>query len=702
MTRTLSLILLLALAAAVWAADLPISDVVLFSSGVGYFQRSGMVTDDATVALSFKTEQINDLLKSLVLLDLDGGKVGAVTYGAKDPISKTLQAFAVNLTDNPTMGQLLNRLRGVAARVTLQNSNEVITGKILGVEIKKPVVENEVVQVEMLNLLTPDGLRSIRLEDVAALRLLDDKLNAELQNALQVVASGLDNQRKPMLLSFTGKGQRRVLVGYLTETPIWKTSYRLVLGDKESLLQGWAIVENTGDADWTNVRLSLVSGRPISFMQDLYTSLYVPRPLVKPELYTSLSPMAYAGDLGKEAAPEAKTSATPADAAGVDADDADKQQSSDKANATLAGVRTTMPTAASTSFTSNVTLFTNNIGENNILTPGHARVSVVSAAKATDLGQAFQYHMNEPVTLPRQQSALLPIVSGNVGAWKVSIFNPEVHGKFPLYGLRLKNLTGVHLMGGPITIYNDDVYGGDATFEDLQPGEQRLISYAIDLGAECEFKANDDNAQILAFKVVKGVLQVTRKYHRAVEYTCKVKDGKERVLIIEHAYNNGWDLIEPAKADERTDKLYRFTVRMNGKDPVKFPVVEEHTEIQGSFLTQVDTDTIVGYLKTGKVSAKVRDVLQRVMTMQNVVLDYQRKKNLFQQEIQSISTEQERIRRNMGAIDHSSDLYKRYVTKLGAQETRIEKLRELISDATDKEEAQRKELENYVSVLTLE
>ena len=699
MTRIFTLVLLLAGAAALWAAELPITDVVLFSSGVGYFQRAGTVTDNATVPLAFKPEQINDLLKSLVLLDLDGGKVGAVTYGAKDPISKTLQAFAVNITDNPSMAQLLNRLRGVAAEVTVTGKVEIITGKILGVETKKKVMDKEVVEIDTLNLLTTDGLKSLHLDDVTSLRLLDEKLNTELQNALQVVASGLDNQRKPVLLTFNGKGERRVIVGYLTETPIWKTSYRLVLGEKESLLQGWAIVENTGDADWTNVHLSLVSGRPISFMQDLYTSLYVPRPVVKPELFASLAPVAYAGDLswtnviGATGFELQRTDGTttfgrplpppppkplPSLMQGSAGNKAEIQ-------ITTGALLQNVPQAAQAR-----------------LDVEQVRTSVISAARATDLGQAFQYNLTEPVNLPRQQSALLPIVSGAVGAWKVSIFNPEVHPKFPLYGLRLKNLTGVHLMGGPITIYNDSVYAGDATFEDLQPGEQRLISYAIDLGAECEFKDKEDNTQILAFKVVKGVLQVTRKFRRSVEYTCKAKDGKDRVFVIEHAYNNNWDLVEPAKADERTDKYYRFTVHMNGKDATTFPVVEEHTELQGTFLTQVDTDTIVGYLKTGKVSAPVREVLQRVITMQNVLLDTQHKKDLFQQEIQSISTEQQRIRSNMEAIEHASDLYKRYMTKLDNQETRIEKLRTQITELQDRAESQRKELEAYVAGITLE
>ncbi|MHB9132996.1 MAG: hypothetical protein ACYDBB_18165 [Armatimonadota bacterium] len=678
-----------------WAAELPITNVVLFSSGVGYFERSGTVLNDATVQLSFKPEQINDLLKSLVLLDLDGGKVGAVTYGAKEPLSKTLQAFAVNITDNPSLAQLLNRLRGVPIEVTATNT---ITGKILGVEIKKKIVDKETFEFEILNILTDTGLRSVRLEEVTSLRLLDERLNKELQDALLVVASGLDNQRKPVLITFNGTGERRVVIGYLMETPIWKTSYRLVLGEKENLLQGWAIVENTGDADWKNVRLSLVSGRPISFIQDLYTPLYVPRPLVKPDLYVSLRPVEYAGD-GDDtfiASGMVRTGTLPANMTNTYDISRLNDTNGGKVAANNAQI---LFQATNDGRQQNNAQFN---GWNQKDAVNQLRSSVVSAAKSSDLGQAFRYTIKEKVDLPRQQSALLPIVTGEVDAWKVSIFNPEVHGKFPLYGLRLKNTTGQHLMGGPITVYNNNVYAGDATFEDLQPSEQRLISYAIDLGMEGEQKVKEANAEILAFKIVKGTLYVNRKYHREVEYSFKVKDGKERTIIVEHAFNQGWKLMEPEKADEKTDRFYRFTLRLGDKQTSKLTVVEETTAQEGSVITSIDSDTIVAYMKHGKISLVVKNALEQVTQKQSELLEITRKKALYQQEIQGITNEQQRIRSNMNALNQGSDLYKRYVTKLGEQETRIERLRGLIEDLQEREESQRKELNAYVAGLTLE
>lgn len=682
MTRLGFSLLTFVLAAAVWAADLPITDVVLYSSGVGYVERAGKVTDNSTVQLSFKQDQINDLLKSLVLLDLDGGQVGAVTYGAKDPISKTLQAFAIDLNDNPSLGQILNRLRGVQVEVTATTT---VVGTVLGVEKKKIVTgkdKDEVVEVEVLNLMTDKGFRSIRLDEITAIRVLDDRINAELQQALKVLATGLDNQRKPVSLSFTGKGQRRVVVGYLMESPVWKTSYRMVLGDKENLLQGWAVVENTSDSDWTNVRLALVSGRPISFIQDLYSPIYLRRPVVRPKLYESIGPVEYDASLENKRDVATVSESMPGEMAD--------------------GLMAARPSMAPAPPMGGMAGRRAAGGAGNGISTFDAAQSTINAAAAENLGEAFAYVIKDTVTLPRQQSAMLPIVSGPVQAWKVSIFNPAVHAKFPLYGLRVKNSTGVHLMGGPITIYDNDVYAGDATFEDLQPNEQRLVSYAIDLGVQSERREDPQTQEIVAIKLAKGVLTASRKYRRTVNYTFAIKDGKERKIMVEHAFLNGWDLVEPKEADERTSTLYRFLISATPKEPAKLAVVEERTEAQAFRVIDTDTGTLLMYLNTGKASPQVRDALQRVVTLQNALAETRRQRAQKEQEINTIANEQNRIRQNMAALDRTSDLYKRYVTTLDQQETRIQQLRAEITDLQNKENAQRKELEDYVAGLNLD
>jgi len=271
---------------------LPLTEVVLYSSGVGYFQRDGSIEGRGDVELRFKVDNINDLLKSMIVQDFDGGQVTTVTYDSRDPITKTLKSFAVDLTTHPGLGQLLEQIRGERIEVAAPNP---VRGVIVGVEKKREKVgDKETAEVEHLTLFTTEGLRSIPLNQVQRIQIGNERLKAELQQALEVLASSHDLQKKAVKLEFDGQGRRRVRVGYIVETPVWKTSYRLALSEtKRPFLQGWAIVENTTDEDWANVRLSLISGRPISFRMDLYEPLYTKRPLVVSELHESLRPQVY-------------------------------------------------------------------------------------------------------------------------------------------------------------------------------------------------------------------------------------------------------------------------------------------------------------------------------------------------------------------------------------------------------------------------
>src|SRR3954469_24447799 len=273
--------------------DVPVKVVVLFSSGVGYFEHIGTVKGDSSTELRFKTQQINDILKSLVLQDTGQGKVSTIVYPSQDPIGKTLSSFQVDISKNPPLGELLNQLRGAKVKVSV--GPEMISGTILGLEKRPKATEKGQIEIWQMNLISGATIRSIPLEDVTRLDLEDPTLQEELTKALTALAEARGQDKKPVTINFQGEGERLVRVGYVVETPVWKTSYRLLFGQQNAkpMLQGWAIVENQTDNDWENVELSLVSGRPISFIQELYQPLYIPRPVVQPELFASLRPQTY-------------------------------------------------------------------------------------------------------------------------------------------------------------------------------------------------------------------------------------------------------------------------------------------------------------------------------------------------------------------------------------------------------------------------
>ncbi|MBU4399895.1 MAG: DUF4139 domain-containing protein [Planctomycetes bacterium] len=660
--------------------NLPLKRVVLFSSGVGFFEHSGQVKDDAAVEMKFNVDDINDLLKSMVVQDLDGGQVSTVTYGSKDPITKTLKSFSIDLTTNPTLADLLRQVRG--EQVVVEAPNE-ISGIILGVETrKKKIGENEIVEIDVLNLLTDQGLQAVALDSVSRIKLSNQQLDAELRKALSVLASAHAADKKSVELSFLGKGPRRVRVGYIQETPVWKTTYRLVLADdRKPLLQGWAIVENTSEEDWSNVRLTLVSGRPISFTMDLYQPLYIPRPEVQLELYASLRPQTYGQDLARKGM-EFAAKADPG--APQKAKMAKMMVESRRARANAVGGG-----------------FVAEASDEDA--PGwDLSQGVRSAAQAGNVGNLFQYAIAVPVTLPRQQSAMLPIVNADVKGEKISIYNPRVQAKHPLYGLKFTNTTDLYLMQGPITVFDGGVYAGDAKIEDLPPGSQRLISYGLDLDTEVAPQSKGRPEELLGVRLLKGTLIATRKYARSVEYTVRNSGKKAKTVLVEYPIDPNWTLISPKAPTEKTRDLYRFAVEAKPGEPAKLAVDEERTERQQVALTNLDHGAIRFYLSAKVVSAKVKaalaEVVKRKHELQQVVVERQ----LCEQRIAAIDRDQARIRQNMGQLDRNSDVYKRYVKKFSDQETEIENLRGRIAELSDKEAGLRKSLDEYMMGLDLE
>src|SRR3990172_2023238 len=357
---------------------LPLNDVVMYSGGVGYFQRDGSIEGRGDVELRFKVDNINDLLKSMIVQDFYGGRVTTVTYDSRDPITKTLNSFAVDLTTHPGLGQLLEQIRGERIEVAAPNR---VVGVVVGVEKKREKVsDKEVGEVEYLNILTGDGLRSIPLNQVQRIKIANEQLDAELRQALEVLESSHDLQKKAVRLAFDGNGRRRVRVGYIVETPVWKTSYRVALSEtKQPFLQGWAIVENTTDEDWANVRLSLIPGGPIWLGRDLWEPLYAKRPLVVSELYESLRPQVYGQAM-------AEPGETPQEASAA-------ERGPGMASLMAKRAMAPKPSPAPPQRPAEVEL----------------QEGIASIAQATEAGGGFQYTIHRPASLARQKKALLPI-----------------------------------------------------------------------------------------------------------------------------------------------------------------------------------------------------------------------------------------------------------------------------------------------------
>lgn len=654
---------------------LPIRQVVLFNSGVGYLQREGVVAGDAKVDLSFAASDINDLLKSLVLQDLGGGKIATVSYDSYDPLEKILHSFAIDLNNNPTFGQILNQARGERIEVQLMNSDKgipaKISGLIVGTENKQSgTKDGHPVVKEMINLLASENLQSIPLDQIVGVRFVNPVLEQEFQRALKVLASTHDMAKKAVSIHFSGQGQRAVRVGYVVERPIWKTTYRLRCDPNGKIfLQGWALVENTSDDDWNDVRMVLVSGRPISFRMNLYEPLYIPRPLVEPELFSSLRPVTYGGNLqglignaiggggfGGGAIGGGGMPVPPGEAA--KADQLMRQQFGQN-------------NAIQNGFLNNG--FNNAQGQN----PGNRaqpmeqqRISfeelqqrkkaldeakregrdkgaaiamnfkegIQSVASAEEVGDYFQYVVDRRISLSRQKSAMLPIIDHTIEGSKVSIYNESVHGKHPLLGLRIKNTSGQPLTQGPVTVYDDSTYAGDTRILDVQPNESRLLSYALDQGTEVKSAVKSTPSPEMTFKIGQSSMSATYKQRETRTYTIKNRSAHDRVVIVEHPIRTGWKLVDPTKPVEQTRNLYRFDVPVKAGEMVSLAVVEDEPRVDQVALRGGQPEYVAGTgISIKDVVTAHEETLQGVKVVKGLLTSTMKARETHTRYVQNLS-----------------------------------------------------------------
>ena len=666
---------------------LPVKKVQLFTSGVAYVERSGPLTGNQQIPLSFRTAQINDILKSMVLID-EGGRVQPATFGTRDPISRSLKAFAVDVSDNVTIETLLGRLRGKQVEI-LQGDRSLGKGAIAGIE-KRQVPAGEATVLETtVNLLTEQGLTAIALGTGRTIRVLDPALDQDFRRALALLASSSDEGKRQVLLHFEGAGKRNVRVGYVTEAPVWKISYRLLLGSNAAAgkpyLQGWALVENSTDEDWNGVELSLVSGRPVSFTQDLYQPLYVPRPVVGPDIAASPLPQTHDGSIETDRAvalrdvngqiamkrkPAEAGANGPAGPSGSLDEDAAKRYKTEKAPA--GGQPGFNPTGTDMYYAGGGRTGGEASPQKQI---AQVSAAIIAAASGRKTGELFSYSLKQPLNLPRQQAAMIPVIAGGIEADKISLYNPESDPKFALNGLRVHNSTGVHLKGGPITLFDGATYAGDAVMDDVPPGDTRIITYAVDQAIVCNHEVPRDESKNVSIQAHAGVIITKIKEVTETLYTFKSNSDKPRTMVVEQARSEEDVLSEPAKPLEKTSNLYRFQVTVPARKTAALKVVTVQNTSQQVNVSETNSEQLYEFFQQKTISAKLKSALQTLIVKRRKMNDLQASAANRKAEIASISADQERIRKNMGALDHGSPLYKRYTAELDAQETKINSLR---------------------------
>ncbi len=642
------------------AADLPITEVTLYKHGVAHLKRSGELKPGETARLDFKPDDMNDVLKSLTVTDRNGGKVNGVRYDSSEPLEKRLEDFPFRLGPGASLAAFLDQMKG--ARIELKLG----AGDAAGIIISARVVqESDKTQREVLVLLMDSGdIRSFDLGAASAVKLSDSKLQSQLTGYLTVLNQSHARDRRSVYIDAMGSGTRQLTASYMTPAAVWKSSYRLMFGAAgEPTLEGWAIIDNTSGDDWNNVRLAVVSGKPVSFITQLYEPRYVDRPEVELAENRAAAPVVYQGAM--EAAKD-KLAAAPAARA--------------QAGAAANQIR-------------DFPLNGRNFQELVALAPS----SFGATADGRQAGELFEYSFAAPVTVKQGESAMLPFLQQKIGARKLLVYS-ESYGLNPRDAAELTNNTGKTLDGGPITVYDAGSYAGEALVETLPMGDKRLISYGVDLGTRVTTAFDSSRAVVREIHFKRGVLTTRSAMQETKTYTIKNVDAKAKTLVIEHGQRPGYTLLE-RKASETTPKAYRFEVKLAASGTETFPVREERVYDESTSVTNLTPDVLAAYVQNKALSEAARRQLDQILQKKREVAANDAALRQAEADINSLGQDQMRMRSNIESLNRVSgqqDQVQQYARQLAVAETKLATLRDTQSDLRKKKAALEAELNSLM------
>ena len=650
------------------ATELPLKEVVLFSSGVGSFTHQGKIEGNTSVRFRMSKEQLNDLLKSLyVTAAKEDVGIRSVTYPTELPLNMLLEGYRIKVTAVSSLSDILRQLTGSEFTISLAGATVPVRGKLIALETKTVHLRqgNAVKQetVDYAVMLTGNGIQRFPVDAMLSVVPTDPALLKEMTQALTILAEQRDQTAKPIDINLSAKTPADVRIAYVIEAPVWKASFRLELGEKpgdKAHLQGWALVENPTRTEWKDVTLSLISGRPESFVQDLYTSLYLPRPQVVRENYASVVPLRH-GIASKNFAPMMQN-AVPAGAMMMKSRKNEAADYAEEAEANRA--------------------------------VEFKRVGGDISATSGAMGELYCYRIAKPVTLGSRQSAMIELISAPVAADKISFYSMRTRGQRPLNAVMLKNDTGLLLPQGPVTIFDGKNYGGDASLSDLASGQEQILSYGMDL----EVTAQPNNpstaeGQITELAVRRGMLTYSTTH--TVVFSCEFVNHskKDKVILFETPRNDKAKIVNGMKPSAQTATSYRFMLPVKAGEKLLAEVKME-TPVAQAFAANADSD-FSGFAfaavnadlspeskaaaeKILAFSRRVKNLQQEIRDTEEKIRDLSDKHNRTRNSIDSRINEELRTRLNKRLAETDDELDKMYQVK-DAKKAELQKVREEFS-----------------------
>ena len=639
------------------AADIPIREIILYKSGVGYFERAGTLSPGESARLDFKATDMNDVLKSLTLQDRNGGKVTGLRYDSSETLEQKLSEFPFTILNTGPLSSFLGQMRG--ARVELKFSAETISGAILSARLAAS--EDKKADREQVVLMLDSGdLRTLDLAAASSIRFADPKLQTQLKDYLMAVNQSRSKEKRSIYIDSSDAKERQIAASYMIPTPVWKSSYRLIFDEKsESTLEGWAIIDNTTGEDWINVNLAVVSGRPVSFISELYRPKYLERQTVDLPEDQAANPVVYGGVIGGVIG-----GAMDVAAAGAPAPPP-------------AALAAPMP---GRNFKSRVQVGT---GSAEVMAEqmGVRQSTMATNVAAADLGELFEYRFSTPVTVKKDESAMLPFLQQKIGSRKLLIYS-ENYGEHPMNAAELTDSTGKTLDGGPITVFDAQSYAGEALMTTLKTGDKRLISYAVDLGTRITTKFDSTGNLVREIHVNRGRLTTRLAQQETRTFTIRNVDQKAKTLIIERPERPGYKLLNQ-KPTETTADAYRFEVKLGPDATQKFAVNEELLFDNSFEVSSLTPDLLLTYVRNKAISEAGRRELQEILDLKRQIASTENQIRQIDTEINNLVNDQERIRRNIQSLNNvngQQEQVQKYARQLSTQESQLATLRDQAND----------------------
>jgi hypothetical protein len=663
-------VLLLTIAALAAAAELPVKQVVLYKHGVGFFERSGKLGPGESARLDFNASEMNDVLKSLTIEERGGGKISGLRYDSMDPLGHKLAEFPFQIGAAQPLSAMLDQLKG--ARLELKFGNETVAGAIVNGRLvagsdKQP-------EREQLTLMLDSGeLRTLDLSAATGIHFTDPQLQRQFHDYLAALAAARSKEKRSVYIDSTDAKEREVVASYMIPAPVWKSSYRLIFGASgQPVLEGWAIVDNTTGEDWTKVQLSLVSGRPISFVSQLYAPKYVERPTAELADDRAARPVVHEGGFDAEA-----KAVGGGGGVGRAQLRATAQPAPPPAPAMVAPLRQWL-------------------NESEQVAPS----SIVASATAGELGELFEYRIAQPVTIRKDESAMLPFLQQPIEARKLLIYSDH-SSQHPTNAAELTNSSGKTLDGGPITVYDGGAYGGEALMETLKAADKRLISYAVDIGTRITEAFGSKQAVVREIHAARGVLTTKLAAEETRTYTVRNVDKKAKTLIIEHPLRPGYTLLNQKPA-EKTASAYRFEIQLAPGATQELPVSEERVFDQTYQVTSLTPDVILTYVSNRTLSDAGRGQLQRIADQKRQLADNNATLQEAEGQTRDLNADEQRIRQNISTLNNVSGQQQQvqnYARQLDVHEQQLAALRDRQAELQKKKTALETELNKLIEAL---